>query len=233
MADPMLHATGMQATVPMSPNDKNLSTEFQVGLLTIPQELRDKIYDHVLFNQDHILELCRRYIIFGKNLLATKGVLKDYAALSATCRQLHYEAYAPLFKQNIWGIWISKFQDYATPLRPALAHMRHIGLYCWILVDLEDGGLGSDVCVLDLNIQGKNVEFDVRMAKRSSDPEYIKRAFFEETKEESAESSRARERVEDKVEHVVKVFQAALASEGELNLAMLQDLSTSFQFITR
>lgn len=77
--------------------------ETPASLLTIPQELRDEIYELLLVNKQRTIDFS-----FGlnRNPVFRPTYWKGYIALSATCRQLHHEIVAYFFGSHTFATWV-------------------------------------------------------------------------------------------------------------------------------
>lgn len=228
----MLDANELQVALLSSASTQECSTQPSAGLLTIPQEIRDQIYDHLLVRNHLVIQPCRRREQRARASPYTADrLLKTYAMLSATCRQLQHEARAHLFEHNIFGF--EQSLDCTAPFDQNLKYMRHIALHRWINFDGNRGSCDY-VCLLDVATQGLSLEYKVRMATLRRNTSFEGMSFCGEIEVRSADMARRAERlVEEKREYVMTVVQTASAWGGELNLAMLLQFKGTLEGVLR
>ncbi|KAK5125127.1 hypothetical protein LTR85_000803 [Meristemomyces frigidus] len=204
------------------PTNKAATMKASVGLLIIPQELRDQIYDHLLVDKESVVECPVRRFRHRENDGPT---IANYCALSATCRQLKDEARAHFSARNIIAVWSIELMDepskYLTPLLSISGDVRRLAL--WRHRESDPArGRHEYISVLDLKINGTRIEHSVRTV--GSGTAFLARDFYKTDPERTGSNEAIRRYEARVVAPAVKALQAALAKKGKLELGMLECL---------
>ena len=194
-------------------------------LLTIPQELRDQMYDNLLVVANGVLDL-------GLESSFDRGrtymIVATYKRISKTCRQLAYEARAHLFEKNIIAMECGRrIKTYVSYLELVLKRVRHLTF--WLVVPKDERkAIKKTEYALVLDIIDGNVSLRIEVSdvwpcfNYHPDPRDVK--------DESVRQLRMREAVEgDKcLGRAEWVVQQAWTTFGESDLGALQQLHWAF-----
>ncbi|KAK5126427.1 hypothetical protein LTR85_010663 [Meristemomyces frigidus] len=145
-------------------------------LFTIPRELRDCIYEHLVVATDRLFELPQDEVSEEQErqrVMTTHTVGHDhrdtassYRALSLTCRKLHEESKATFFRHNMFGAWVDESRSLLPQVVDSLANVRRL-LLC--RYNAHEYPKSYPPCILDLTFTGCTVHAEVFTAPRSKD----------------------------------------------------------------
>jgi len=208
-------------------------------LLSIPQELRDQIYNHLLV-EDAFLHFSqgsrfsRAWIEYSANAVR---VLSSYKALTQTCRQLLQEVRPHFWENNVTTIHNFTSDIFKDCLEPFPRHVRHLALWRGMDIHGRDGREIESItwCALRFFIKDGTLSCAVGAAewkynheqggsRDSIQPIMEKDYYLDRSKEETAKATRVRNIVEGRLERAMRRAELDRDDFGILDVSNLRQL---------
>ncbi|KAK5135171.1 hypothetical protein LTR08_005557 [Meristemomyces frigidus] len=224
-----LDVANADSPTPAATSDAGSDTE-RPGLLTIPQETRDNIYNHLLVSNTGVVRGgVRPYKRDTRGVGDTKIA---YRALSLTCAQLNREVKEHLFDRNIIAMPLRA--DLNAKFHHPLARARHLALCGWLTPDFGGSrGLSErrycmpHACVVRVDVDAQGASGSVMIDVQGSPAlrRFMDWGGWGYTQDDGREEVvRTTEVMEAAVLPALAALQRASEREGRLTLVMVRRL---------
>ncbi|KAK5125126.1 hypothetical protein LTR85_000802 [Meristemomyces frigidus] len=200
------------------------------GLLIIPQELRDQIYDHLLVDENRVIDMT----LPSRACEAKNSINRNYHAICLTCRQLYREgeeAKIRFLQGRTFALWVSVISRHRfAKLEQVIQRARHLALYRLISYNRfrHAHARAPYACVLKVSLCNGSMEHSVFL---EHDESAVFARGLQMTPEKwrtsglrTAEVEQGRRFAESDVEPAMETLRIALLQAGKLDSIMLRAL---------
>ncbi|KAK4902868.1 hypothetical protein LTR27_000807 [Elasticomyces elasticus] len=233
MASTTSHSTTSHSTADTQPT----SSDTRPHLLLLPRELREMIYDLCNMTTTAFIEqpqeLCRDVPERTEDFHVGEAneCIRNYLALSGTCRQTYQESRIYFYGNNTFLAWVIGPQS--PPLDKmdsALQHMKHVVLVRYDAKcpgpDSNDKRLPS--CALDLRFRGVELQADVIVQPPDDIGFFLERWWFKAVLPKGFKgcvvTAELQADVEGRIEGAVERLRTGLQKEGCVTRGMMREL---------
>lgn len=233
----------------MGPNREQDATDTEAEggicpsrLLTLPQEVRDNIYEHLLISFNFVIDIqdylydkhvpSRNHVRGDPNIAIhhsdARVVVSAYAALSATCRQLYDEVKSCFFETNTFATSTDAHCSIRALCNRDLMRVRHLVLYRYVTGASRPGSTNIVPVALDITLTGAAIGMRVTSGDDTLMEAVL--AAYPGRRASSGLVDRDRKKLEEHMQPTVMALQRRVAeSEGKLTRAMVDMLKAALR----